>query len=396
MGYKLLTSGPFDPSLCAAACDAQTQYNINHPPTKGFAPRCAAFGTYLLTKTNSTGSYPQGQMCTMYTSAWGAQYAVNKASYDDSIGAKYTYSLSYFYSKTSQQPVCPSDVSYLQSSAAEFCTSFLSYTPSTSTVYTTSTPPVSTVLETSTDVEYPTSTVTDYTTSLVATTITLLGKRAVQTPASITNWPAAKISEGCAQVVTGVVTSTSTTQASAPLTTLVTTVRTTASAVTVTTIATTTIVSQALAGTNGKLELDYDTRGFSANTAGSLMQWSATGFYDQDVVYTGSTTDHSIPGYVFHVPSGLCITVLQNTTNATTDVFDSGSVTLATCGTTSVPPPNQRFGFTWGLQCLVFYGDRQNIQSWAWGAYYTPVNGDNSEVTFTIGDGDCFWFQRSS
>lgn len=65
MGYKLLQSGSFDPTLCAAACDTQTAYNVAHPPSKGEIPLCAAFGTYLLTKTNSSGSYPQGQMCTM-------------------------------------------------------------------------------------------------------------------------------------------------------------------------------------------------------------------------------------------------------------------------------------------------------------------------------------------
>lgn len=85
MGYKLFTSGPYDPNLCKAACDAQSAYDTAHPPNGGSPAICAGFGSYVLTKTNSSGSYPQGQMCTMYTSGWGKQYAVNTASYDDSV-----------------------------------------------------------------------------------------------------------------------------------------------------------------------------------------------------------------------------------------------------------------------------------------------------------------------
>lgn len=106
LGYKLFTSGPFDPTLCSAACDAQTAYNAANPPASQDPVACAGFGTYVLTKTNSTGSYPQGQMCTLYTGAWQAQYAVNTVSYDDSIGAKYTYSLSFYYAKNTLQPIC--------------------------------------------------------------------------------------------------------------------------------------------------------------------------------------------------------------------------------------------------------------------------------------------------
>jgi len=109
LGYKLYQSGPYDPALCGAACTAQTQYNLAHPPSSGASPvQCAAFGSYLLTMTNSTGAYPLGQMCTMYTSNWDKQYAVNTASYNDAIGAKYTYSYSFFYYNDDNQPVCSS------------------------------------------------------------------------------------------------------------------------------------------------------------------------------------------------------------------------------------------------------------------------------------------------
>ncbi|KAK0644898.1 hypothetical protein DIS24_g8457 [Lasiodiplodia hormozganensis] len=263
MGYKFFNDGPFSVEACAAACDAQTEYNIAHPPSSGYVPLCAAFGTYLLTKTTSSGSVIQGQMCTMYTSAWDAQYAVNTASYDDSIGAKYTYSYSFFYSKAANQPVCAADLSYLQSSGAEFCSSYISYTPSTSTAISTTVPGVSTVYQTTdstttTTVYTSTATVTasggslrrrdgdaDFTgseysidiststvsipnksalgNSTVAPTDVQIAKRAVATPASITGWPAAKISAACSNVATGVVTTTSISTAPVPLTTAVVT-----------------------------------------------------------------------------------------------------------------------------------------------------------------------------
>ncbi|KAF4543528.1 Carbohydrate-binding protein [Lasiodiplodia theobromae] len=270
MGYKLFQDGPFDPTLCAAACDAQTEYNIAHPPSSGYTPLCAGFGTYLLTKTNSTGSFIQGQMCTMYTSAWDVEYAVNTASYDDSIGAKYTYSYSFFYSKSELQPVCDADLSYLQSEAADFCTSYLAYsapvttttaviTPSgfTTKVTTVTTTTVSvagtvtgaavwkrdddsitTSLATATDYTTVASLATDEVAVLATVTVApipsndtlssanAIEKRAVATPASISGWAAAKISAACSRVATGtnVITATST----API--LTTTVAATATA----------------------------------------------------------------------------------------------------------------------------------------------------------------------
>ena len=65
---------------------------------------CNAFGSYILTKNNATGSYQQGQMCTFYTAYWDAKYATNKASFDDAIGAKYNYTYSAFYGKQGAQP----------------------------------------------------------------------------------------------------------------------------------------------------------------------------------------------------------------------------------------------------------------------------------------------------
>ena len=61
LGYKLLQAGSVDPNLCAAVCDAQTAYNAKHPAATDPYP-CNAFGSYILTKTNSTGSFQQGQV----------------------------------------------------------------------------------------------------------------------------------------------------------------------------------------------------------------------------------------------------------------------------------------------------------------------------------------------
>lgn len=271
LGYKMFQSGPYDPNLCAAACDAQTAYNVAHPPSKGKPVKCAAFGTYILTMTNKTSSYQMGQMCTLYTSAWDSQYAVNKASYDDGIGAKYTYSYSFFYSKPDIQPVCTSDINYLISSGSDFCTSFNGYSAPTVTATATQTPNaiveiVTTTFSTSIAMDpnvKPTATITadvqwkrdeaspsdsavlsnnatyatvanvgpstavtlaSYVATLTAANGTVptdapdnvvapaakrhLVERAVATPASIASWPSARIAEACSSVATGTTTTT--------------------------------------------------------------------------------------------------------------------------------------------------------------------------------------------
>jgi hypothetical protein len=111
LGYKLLQAGSVDPRLCATACDAQTKYNKDHPATSSDgtpkpAVACNAFGSYILTKNNATGSYQQGQMCTFYTAYWDKKYATNFAGFDDAIGAKYNFTYSAFYGKQNAQPAC--------------------------------------------------------------------------------------------------------------------------------------------------------------------------------------------------------------------------------------------------------------------------------------------------
>ncbi|KEQ91569.1 hypothetical protein AUEXF2481DRAFT_32950 [Aureobasidium subglaciale EXF-2481] len=77
MGVKLFNDGPFDTTLCAAACTAQTKYNLKHPPTSGQAKSCRFYNTYEMYKD----SVYQGQYCTLYTQAWDTTYATNKGQW---------------------------------------------------------------------------------------------------------------------------------------------------------------------------------------------------------------------------------------------------------------------------------------------------------------------------
>ncbi|KAI5271575.1 hypothetical protein E4T47_05074 [Aureobasidium subglaciale] len=88
MGVKLFNDGPFDTTLCAAACTAQTKYNLKHPPTSGQAKTCRFYNTYEMYKD----SVYQGQywyasssfdtvLITLYTQAWDTTYATNKGQW---------------------------------------------------------------------------------------------------------------------------------------------------------------------------------------------------------------------------------------------------------------------------------------------------------------------------
>ena len=126
LGYKLFTGTPFDPRLCSAACDAQTVYNFAYPPSDGTKPKaCLFFNTYLL----SMNGINQGQYCSMYTQAWGTKYATNDGQWRGTDHYTISYSFAFGNTANSGNPVCPSDISYLQSSATDFCTSYISYTP---------------------------------------------------------------------------------------------------------------------------------------------------------------------------------------------------------------------------------------------------------------------------
>ncbi|KAI4848392.1 hypothetical protein E4T44_03957, partial [Aureobasidium sp. EXF-8845] len=162
LGSKLFTSGPFDTTLCAAACTAQSEYNIRHPPTNGVAKTCQFYNTYAMYRD---GVY-QGQYCSMYTQAWDASYAKNDGQWRG--GVHYTMGMSYIASNATQSGdvSCPSDVPYLSQNGAAFCTAFIDYVPPTSTVSTlTVTPAVSILVSTQssfiTNTAYTTQLTTD-------------------------------------------------------------------------------------------------------------------------------------------------------------------------------------------------------------------------------------------
>lgn len=100
MGFKLFTSGGFDASLCAAACSAQSVYNLNNPPANGPVQTCQFFNTYMLYKNNK----PQGQYCSLYSETWSPAYATNTGY--SSNGDKYTIAYS-FSSSNVTNPALP-------------------------------------------------------------------------------------------------------------------------------------------------------------------------------------------------------------------------------------------------------------------------------------------------
>lgn len=95
LGSEIFTSGPFDASLCAAACDAKSAANVQ---TGGLT--CKFFNTYLL----SRNGVAIGQYCQLYSQTWASTYATNTGS--TSNGNKYTISYSYSFSSSSNPGVC--------------------------------------------------------------------------------------------------------------------------------------------------------------------------------------------------------------------------------------------------------------------------------------------------
>jgi len=96
MGYKAYNDGAaFSIERCAAACSAQSAYNIAHPPQDGSTPTtCQYFATYYLMKNGNV----QSQVCSMYSESWGTQYAVNTGYFYGSD--VYTIRSSVIYSNT--------------------------------------------------------------------------------------------------------------------------------------------------------------------------------------------------------------------------------------------------------------------------------------------------------
>jgi hypothetical protein len=76
-GMRLFNDNPYDPALCAAVCQAQTDYNKAHPDSDGKYKPCNFFTSYILTKND----VPLGTYCALYTRTWDSSYATNTGYY---------------------------------------------------------------------------------------------------------------------------------------------------------------------------------------------------------------------------------------------------------------------------------------------------------------------------
>ncbi|KAI9714683.1 MAG: hypothetical protein M1812_006348 [Candelaria pacifica] len=88
---------PYDPLVCASACQAQTAYNRRHATNGAYKP-CNFFNAYILSKNN----VPQGIYCSLYTKPWDKSYSTNYGQYRGSD--RYTVSSSYGYQLSAQDP----------------------------------------------------------------------------------------------------------------------------------------------------------------------------------------------------------------------------------------------------------------------------------------------------
>ncbi|KAI5198402.1 hypothetical protein E4T38_07559 [Aureobasidium subglaciale] len=128
MGVKLFNTGPFDTTLCAAACTAQTKYNLKHPPSTGKAATCQFYNTYEMyrndvyqgqywyvsTSFTITSTKIQGltSYSTLYTQAWDTTYATNKGQWRGT--AHYTIGRSYIASNVTDDGVVQRSILYVE------------------------------------------------------------------------------------------------------------------------------------------------------------------------------------------------------------------------------------------------------------------------------------------
>ncbi|KAI5199443.1 hypothetical protein E4T39_06261 [Aureobasidium subglaciale] len=132
MGVKLFNDGPFDTTLCAAACTAQTKYNLRNPPKSGQAKTCQFYNTYEMYKdTVYQGQYwyaPSSIDDTLYTQAWDTTYATNKGQWRGT--SHYTIGRSF----TASNATDPGLVSCSIQAASSSSTSTISSTSASSTI----------------------------------------------------------------------------------------------------------------------------------------------------------------------------------------------------------------------------------------------------------------------
>ena len=250
---KIFT-GPFDARLCAAACDAQTQYAINNPSADGTpAKQCNFFNTYIINLNDN--KHPQGQYCTLYTEAWSSKYATNSGS--STSGGKLIIEYSYGYVSKSGTGIDPtkgdktgatyqasgemkSDSTQLSSVFQPFCSSYLGYSAvptvtitatttvspvATSTAYATSTAPAMRKRDDGDESQYFPGLTTNSTNAIpavydsnknvtwylpvesvaseesAASSTAVPAKRDISTPSVLTKYPATVISSACSMQV---------------------------------------------------------------------------------------------------------------------------------------------------------------------------------------------------
>jgi hypothetical protein len=89
---RLFNDGPYDPALCAAACESQTEFDKTHlADANGEYKPCNFFTSYILTKNGA----PIGTYCALYTQSWGSNYAVNTGYYSGDDAYKVICAASY-------------------------------------------------------------------------------------------------------------------------------------------------------------------------------------------------------------------------------------------------------------------------------------------------------------
>ncbi|THY54754.1 hypothetical protein D6C99_03393 [Aureobasidium pullulans] len=432
----------YDPALCTAACDKQTQLDRAASSDDCNYKTCAYANLYVL----SEDGIPKTVVCALYTEATDASDATIKGY---STPAHF-YQVSNSVALTNVSAVAAgypqycapmtSDILYLNSTGSDFCTSYLGYVAPMDTVTKTITPLTSTIHATSTKFTtittiYSTATITStvqnkkrqesaeaqviYSDVLYAyntngtvvvvptayasmadaytnATTTGLFKRTasqapVATPSSIVGWPAVKISAACSQVATGHSTSTITVTTSTPLLTksdMTTTLTQTQSAVAT---ATTCVGTKTgLTGKSGSVGLGPWTMAFTSSSRGSSMMLGPGRLSDTFILtnFNGGTS------YLYHPRSGMCAT-LQPGMSSTVAMqkYDGGSVTLEPCGCSDVPAENQAWLSTPRLfngQCVMAIGDRGAL--WPSG-FYSANNNNGYFVSLKAGDGGCFYFQ---
>lgn len=209
------------------------------------------YNTYGLYKN---GVY-QGQYCSLYTQAWDLSYATNNGQWRGPD--HYTIDMSYISSNAtnSGDVRCPSDVSYLSTAGAAFCSAHINYQPPVSTVVSITTPATSVLTSIVTSFTITTTYGTEVDISSTTTTVTSKADakrdgRALAIPASISTWSPSRISKACSVVATGSTTTSTVTTASTPYSTFVTTQLATTISTISTTTTTTAVVTTTVAPVN--------------------------------------------------------------------------------------------------------------------------------------------------